>query len=236
MSVEQFPRTTRSHLHLHGSRLTRTRATAHIGTARPGREQGPPDQSVLKGSEPRQPPPRGGGQRTGQLRHPKAQTRACDCYLADPETGVVPGVTRDRHMRSRCRCSMCPAIHTNSRSWLRSSSTHEPSDPPLRVVSVRTFGHARPGNTGRDQGREKSHRADYHHPRFGIMTVSRKHEVSGRTCGTAGPSCGRPSLAMEDPSETGQLVLPSWQGKAEARAAFRAFAPPRPWFRFATSL
>ena len=37
-------------------------------------------------------------------------------------------------MRSRCRCSMCPAIHTNSRSWLRSSSTHEPSDPPLRVV------------------------------------------------------------------------------------------------------
>ena len=37
-------------------------------------------------------------------------------------------------MRSRCRCSMCPAIHITSRSWLRSSSTHEPSDPPLRVV------------------------------------------------------------------------------------------------------
>jgi hypothetical protein len=37
-------------------------------------------------------------------------------------------------MRSRCRCSMCPAIHINSRSWLRSSSTHEPSDPPQRVV------------------------------------------------------------------------------------------------------
>ena len=30
---------------------------------------------------------------------------------------------------------MCPAIHITSRSWLRSSSTHEPSDPPLRVVS-----------------------------------------------------------------------------------------------------
>lgn len=40
-------------------------------------------------------------------------------------------------MRSRCRCSMCPAIHINSRSWLRSSSTHEPSDPPLRVVLFR---------------------------------------------------------------------------------------------------
>lgn len=43
-------------------------------------------------------------------------------------------------MRSRCRCSMCPAIHINSRSWLRSSSTHEPSDPPLRVVICRYFG------------------------------------------------------------------------------------------------
>lgn len=53
----------------------------------------------------------------------------------DPETGVAPGFTRCRNMRSRCRCSMCPAIHINSRSWLRSSSTHEPSDPPLRVVS-----------------------------------------------------------------------------------------------------
>ena len=31
---------------------------------------------------------------------------------------------------------MCPAIHINSRSWLRSSSTHEPSDPPLRVVCI----------------------------------------------------------------------------------------------------
>lgn len=30
---------------------------------------------------------------------------------------------------------MCPAIHITSRSWLRSSSTHEPSDPPLRVLS-----------------------------------------------------------------------------------------------------
>jgi hypothetical protein len=26
------------------------------------------------------------------------------------------------------------AIHITSRSWLRSSSTHEPSDPPLRIV------------------------------------------------------------------------------------------------------
>ena len=43
-------------------------------------------------------------------------------------------MTQGRNMRSRYRCSMCPAIHINSRSWLRSSSTHEPSDPPLRVI------------------------------------------------------------------------------------------------------
>jgi hypothetical protein len=34
---------------------------------------------------------------------------------------------------------MCPAIHINSRSWLRSSSTHEPSDPPHRVVKIGVF-------------------------------------------------------------------------------------------------
>ncbi|KAH3847746.1 hypothetical protein DPMN_090077 [Dreissena polymorpha] len=34
---------------------------------------------------------------------------------------------------------MCPAVHINSRSWLRSSSTHEPSDPPHRVVFVCTL-------------------------------------------------------------------------------------------------
>ncbi|GFT20896.1 hypothetical protein NPIL_2411 [Nephila pilipes] len=34
---------------------------------------------------------------------------------------------------------MCPAIHTNYRSKLRSSSTREPSDPLLRVVIVISF-------------------------------------------------------------------------------------------------
>lgn len=55
-----------------------------------------------------------------------------------PSDGRGPGSARGRHVRSRCRCSMCPAIHINSRSWLRSSSTHEPSDPPLRVVFAHT--------------------------------------------------------------------------------------------------
>ena len=51
----------------------------------------------------------------------------------DPQTGVALGMAQCRNVRSKRRCSMCPAIHINSRSWLRSSSTHEPSDPPLRV-------------------------------------------------------------------------------------------------------
>ena len=56
--------------------------------------------------------------------------------FADPQTGVAKGRTLSRNMRSICRCSMCPAIHINSRSWLRSSSTHEPSDPPPKVVTL----------------------------------------------------------------------------------------------------
>lgn len=57
-----------------------------------------------------------------------------DDLFADPRTGVALAVSKSRHVRSRCRCSVCPAIHINSRSWLRSSSTHEPSDPPPRAV------------------------------------------------------------------------------------------------------
>ena len=36
-----------------------------------------------------------------------------DLSESDPETDVVLGVTQDRNVRSRCRCSMCPAIHIN---------------------------------------------------------------------------------------------------------------------------
>lgn len=54
--------------------------------------------------------------------------------ISDPQTDVAPSNTRGRNVRSKNQCSMCPAIHTKSRSWLRSSSTREPSDPLLRVV------------------------------------------------------------------------------------------------------
>jgi DNA gyrase inhibitor GyrI len=35
--------------------------------------------------------------------------------------------------------SLSSAIHTTYRSWLRSSSMHEPRDPPLEVVSDFSF-------------------------------------------------------------------------------------------------
>ena len=59
-----------------------------------------------------------------------------DSVVVRPSDGRGPGRTRGRHVRSRRRCSVCSAIHTSSRGWPRSSSTREPSDPPLRVVNV----------------------------------------------------------------------------------------------------
>ena len=90
------------------------------------------------------------------------RNKSCDRYSSDPETGVAPGVTQGRNVRSRCRCSMCPAIHINSRSWLRSSSTHEPSDPPLRVVFCSReaiVSPLRPGNGRTSDGRDESQKA-----------------------------------------------------------------------------
>lgn len=67
------------------------------------------------------------------VRPRRRKTSFCE-RLSDPQTDVAPGRTRGRNVRSKNQCSMCPAIHTKSRSWLRSSSTREPSDPLLRVV------------------------------------------------------------------------------------------------------
>ena len=74
--------------------------------------------------------------RDSPTRRDRSKSVYGDDLFADPRTGVALAVSQSRNVRSRCRCSVCPAIHINSRSWLRSSSTHEPSDPPHRVVSV----------------------------------------------------------------------------------------------------
>lgn len=65
---------------------------------------------------------------------PRRRMHSFCMRISDPQTDVAPGSTRGRNVRSKNQCSMCPAIHTKSRSWLRSSSTREPSDPLLRVV------------------------------------------------------------------------------------------------------
>lgn len=75
-----------------------------------------------------------------------------DICAFDPQTDVAEARGQGRNMRSRRRCSMCPAIHITSRSWLRSSSTHEPSDPPLRVVIIGTRTDPRAGVTSSSDG------------------------------------------------------------------------------------
>ena len=63
---------------------------------------------------------------------------------------------------------MCPAIHINSRSWLRSSSTHEPSDPPRRMI-LGSF----VGLTGARARPRKRQRADRGRPRTGLVDEAR---------------------------------------------------------------
>jgi hypothetical protein len=51
----------------------------------------------------------------------------------DPE----PGVPKEKTPMAQCAFEISvfkvSAVHTNYRSWLRSSSTYEPSDPPIRL-------------------------------------------------------------------------------------------------------
>lgn len=79
------------------------------------------------------------GRRKPGFRYDHVEANLLCKRISDPQTDVAPGRTRGRNVRSKNQCSMCPAIHTKSRSWLRSSSTREPSDPLLRVVILVFF-------------------------------------------------------------------------------------------------
>ena len=67
---------------------------------------------------------------------------SADVYglISDPRVGVA--ATHESAAAAMCvrlvDVSGILAIHIPTRSLLRSSSTHEPSDPPLRVVFTRT--------------------------------------------------------------------------------------------------
>ena len=60
-------------------------------------------------------------------------------FNRDPQIGAGLRQAQTCNLRSEFRCSMCPAIHTNSRILLRPSSTCEPSDPPLRIFFENSF-------------------------------------------------------------------------------------------------
>ena len=55
--------------------------------------------------------------------------------LNDAQTGMLPGYPESAICVQRFDDSLNSAIHITYRNWLRSSSMHEPRDPPLKVVS-----------------------------------------------------------------------------------------------------
>ena len=58
------------------------------------------------------------------------------CMLSnDAQTGMLPGYPESAICVQRFDDSLNSAIHTTYRNWLRSSSMHEPRDPPLEVVT-----------------------------------------------------------------------------------------------------
>ena len=119
----------------------------------------------------------------GTLRAGRRRKRLAPTLICRPSDRRGSGNTRSRNMRSRCRCSMCPAIHINSRSWLRSSSTHEPSDPPLRVVFLHlSIGAsvARPPNVGTGTEPSGGRRGAPTDLEFTYGTCGEKHKTSGR--------------------------------------------------------
>ena len=60
------------------------------------------------------------------------------CRLVnDAQTGMLPGYPESAICVQRFDDSLNSAIHTTYRNWLRSSSMHEPRDPPLEVVTFR---------------------------------------------------------------------------------------------------
>lgn len=116
--------------------------------------------------------------------------------ISDPQTDVAPSKTRGRNVRSKNQCSMCPAIHTKSRSWLRSSSTREPSDPLLRVVFWVFF---------RNSGISPS--APMRSRYFRESHLSRRGEKPSRSDSSPGPAAlSRTAETSKLGSETGGVL------------------------------
>lgn len=76
---------------LHGAKA---RGEAGVYGGRAGEKKGPRDAPTR--------PPRSFRERKGD---------GGDDIFADPRTGEALAVSQSRNVRSRCRCSVCPAIH-----------------------------------------------------------------------------------------------------------------------------
>lgn len=65
-----------------------------------------------------------------------AHSQRCGRWFleTDTQTDVLLGKPKSAICVQRFDDSLNSAIHTTYRSWLRSSSMHEPRDPPLKVV------------------------------------------------------------------------------------------------------
>ena len=119
-------------------------------------------------------------------------------------------------MRSRYRCSMCPAIHINSRSWLRSSSTHEPSDPPPRVlITIFATSMGRPQRIhARHCEKKQPTRGPSLEPRRAQERTSLWYVTADRVCHegdvdlirspATSPNVGNPQRSRLSPQETGR--------------------------------
>ena len=74
---------------------------------------------------------------TPQRRPPiKKRTQFLD---TDTQTDMLPGEPGSAICVQRLDDSLSSAIHTTYRTWLRSSSMHEPRDPPLKVMTFFLF-------------------------------------------------------------------------------------------------
>ena len=69
---------------------------------------------------------------------PSHHTKVCR-ILNDTQTNVLPGYPESAICVQRFDDSLNSAIHTTYRNWLRSSSMHEPRDPPLEVVTFKIW-------------------------------------------------------------------------------------------------
>ena len=68
-----------------------------------------------------------------ETRAPKHRTNAVQ-FVHDAQTDILAGYPASAICVQRFDDSLHSAIHTTYRNWQRSSSMHEPRDPPLEVV------------------------------------------------------------------------------------------------------